>query len=140
MSKNLNDLEASLNKQLEIIQKKASKKAIAAALAIVRELAYATPVDTSTALSNWEVTLGSPTSFSRSAYFFGDRGSTYQRSAAATFIAAQISLKEKRPGQTIWITNNIEYISDLNEGSSPQEPAGFFERAIAVGIKVLENG
>lgn len=32
--------------------------------------------------------------------------------------------------QAIWITNNVDYIEDLNAGHSTQAPAGFFEAAI----------
>jgi hypothetical protein len=140
MPKTLNDLGASLEKQLESVRKKASQRAVSAALKMVRELVYATPVDTSKALSNWQVTLGQPAAFSRNAYFEGDRGSTYEKSAATAFIAAQLVLKEKKPGQSIWLTNNVNYIVDLNNGTSAQEPAGFFERAVAVGRKALQNG
>ncbi len=60
MAKSLLDLANSLERKATAIEEAASQTAVDAALTIVGDLAYKTPVDTSQALSNWQVTLDAP--------------------------------------------------------------------------------
>lgn len=139
MASDLLDLANRLEKKAEAIDKAASKTAVDAALAIVGDLAYVTPVDTSKALSNWIVTLDSPASEKIDPHFFGEKGSSQRASAAETLNRAKAVLQNKKPGQAIFITNNLPYIVRLNEGYSGQAPAGFVERAVLIGRKMFEK-
>ena len=103
------------------------------ALTIVGDLAYHTPVDTSKALSNWVVSVGTPSTSEIKAHSAGKFGSTQQQSAAETLAQAKQALANRKAGQTIYITNRLPYIKRLNEGYSKQQPAGFVERSILVG-------
>ena len=76
------DLANRLEKKAAAYEKKASKKAVDAALAIVGDLLFETPVDTSRALSNWQVSLDAPINYSIQAYYMGDQGSTQVASVA----------------------------------------------------------
>ena len=129
MPKSLLDLAARLDKTATRLNKAASDKAAFIALSLVEELADVTPVDTSKALSNWQVGLGQPVQSEIEARYFGSKGSTELISEDATVIAARIALRAKKPGQKIYISNLAKYIVDLDGGSSLQEPAGFVKRA-----------
>lgn len=116
-----------------------SARASAVAAALVETLVYRTPVDTSMALSNWQVTLGSPAVGFIPAYVPGYLGYTMAPSARAAIDAANSVLETKQPGQTIYITNNTPYIVDLNSGTSKQAPAGFVETAVLVARKSIPD-
>lgn len=135
MAKDLLSLAERLEKKAEAIDKAASETAVNAALAIVGDLAFKTPVDTSQAISNWTVTLDNPADSTAPPHFPGSQGSTYRQSAAETISNAKEVLKKKKPGQAIYITNNLPYIRRLNDGYSAQAPAGFVERAVLIGRK-----
>ena len=139
MAKGLLDLAASLEKKAKSIDEATSKLAVDTALTIVGDLAFKTPVDTSQALSNWIVTLETPSSDKIKPHFPGEGGSTQKASAAETTNQARKMLAGKKPGQRIFITNNLPYIRRLNDGYSKQAPAGFVERAVLIGRKMRKN-
>lgn len=131
------DLANRLERKAKAIDEAASKTAVDTALAIVGDLAYKTPVDTSQALSNWIVTLDSASTQKIAPHYPGVQGSSQRASAAETINAARSVLRNKKPGQPIFITNNLPYIRRLNDGYSGQAPAGFVERAVLIGRKML---
>lgn len=139
MAKDLFALADSLERKAAAIDKAASQTAVDTALAIVGDLAYKTPVDTSEALSNWQVTLDAPASGRISPHYPGEGGSTQRASAQETINRAKAVLANKKPGQPIYITNNAPYIKRLNDGYSGQQPAGFVERAVLIGRKMLSK-
>lgn len=110
------------------------------ALEALRSLVAFTPVDTGTALGNWVVTLGSPST--ANPFKGGKRirdGGDFEanRTAAATFALRQEKkiLGFKRFGPIIWITNNTPYILKLegDEGIEPtsnQAPFGMMKITI----------
>jgi hypothetical protein len=137
MARTLLDLANDLDRKVERIEKVGSDQAVKVALAIVGDLVYHTPVDTSQALSNWDVTIGAPVTDPHGPYFAGKHGSTMQQSAAQALAVAKETLKAKKPGQPIFITNALPYIRRLDGGSSSQVPAGFVSRALLVGRRLL---
>lgn len=139
MAKDLLALAETLEAKAKAIDEAASRTAVDTALAIVGDLAYKTPVDTSQALSNWQVTLDGPATSTIGPHFPGSQGSTYRASAAETIANAKSVLQNKKPGQAIFITNNLPYIKRLNDGYSAQAPAGFVERAVLIGRKMLSK-
>lgn len=139
MAKTLLDLAESLEKRAARLDEQASGVAVSVALAIVDNLTVVTPVDTSKAISNWQVTLGSPSAGEIPAHVEGFAGSTYTASGQAARNLARFDLQQKRPGVRIWISNAAPYIGELNNGSSKQEPAGFVERALIIGRNVVKN-
>lgn len=78
------------------------------------------------ARANWIPTLGTPSNTTL------DR--TDAQGAATIALLAPISARFEL-GQTIWLTNNVGYIEELNNGHSTQAPAGFVELAIQAGIR-----
>lgn len=139
MANDLLQLATSMEKKSKSIEKAASELAADMAKAIVGDLAFKTPVDTSRALSNWTTTLASPASGVVSPHFPGVDGSTQKASAGETISQANNVLASKKPGQAIYITNNLDYIRRLNDGFSRQAPAGFVERAVLIGRKMRKN-
>jgi len=137
MPRTLIELAESLEVKVREIEKSGVDIAVKVAMTIIGDLAYRTPVDTSRAISNWRVSLGSPVKDSIVPHYPGRQGSTYSASAAETVSLAKLILKSKKPGQLIYISNNLPYIRKLNEGSSTQAPAGFVERAILLGRKLI---
>lgn len=113
-----------------------SKKVV---LTIVSELAYVTPVDTSNALSNWQVSINEPILEEIPPYFPGKYGSTRTASAQKTVEEAAAVLVDKKPGQTVYIVNNAPYIDLLNMGKSSQADPMFVERAALLSTVTVGN-
>lgn len=102
-------------------------------------LVYVTPVDTSEALSNWQVNLGNPAADNLPPYYVGTRGSTQGASAQQAIEEADAELAFKKPGQRLFISNLAPHIGKLDEGSSTQFPGGFVPRArISFSVAVEE--
>lgn len=123
-----------MNRLAVRIEKNATERTNRLALAIQRELVVNTPVDTGQAISNWTLTLGSPNNDVYSPYAPGDKGSTKQLNIGAAYSQAMYAVGDRRPGQTIWISNPLSYIRLLNQGSSRQAPSGFVQTAVKVGV------
>lgn len=99
------------------------------------DLTIATPVDTSKALSNWQVGLDSPIGTYIDAHMQGKFGSTSVASAQETYQLARLAADKGQPGQSYWLSNNAPYIIRLNEGWSDQAPAMFIQSTILTTIR-----
>lgn len=115
-----------LNKRAKEIEDGVTKAVREAALAIDRRVIFSTPVDTGRARANWRAAVGGP--------FVKELNST---NAGEALSQAQAAVAGSKPGQAIYISNNVPYITRLNEGSSAQAPAGFVEDALLAGKAVL---
>ncbi len=96
------------------------------ALTVDQVLVNETPFDTGRARSNWLAGLKTP----RRDIKVGKFG----EEPAVVIANAKKRIDRSKPGDIIWISNNIAYINRLNAGSSTQAPAGFVEKAVQVGI------
>lgn len=130
MARTLEDLARGLEDRAKSLPQLGNRIAIRTAIELVTGLANETPVDTSKAISNWVVTLDRIPISDIDAHFEGSKGDTFTRSSRQTIMLAKIALLNKKPGQTIFITNNADYIRDLNNGSSPQAPANFVQSIV----------
>ncbi|MEK9721878.1 MAG: hypothetical protein VW405_00155 [Rhodospirillaceae bacterium] len=83
-----------------------------------------TPVDTGRARGNWQTTTGRPA--------IGEVAGTDQ-DGGSTVAAGLVPLAGLEPFSSVWITNNVPYIEELEHGSSAQAPAGMVE-VTAAGI------
>ena len=101
-----------------------------AALTTVSVAAIATPVDTGLARGNWRTRIGSPEE-----EVINTPRSVAQVVGEATAEVRQWTLTSP----DIFVTNNVEYIGFLDEGSSLQAPNGMTEQAIAAGLRVLQQ-
>lgn len=132
MGKSLLDLANNLRRTSDKIDRRASEISKELALEIVKVLVEITPVDTSKALSNWQVRVGSPVNKDRNAFVPGERGDTQAQSATAAVENARIWLAAKKPGEPIFISNVLDYIKDLDQGSSTQFAGGFVDVATTI--------
>lgn len=108
---------------------------------ILNDLVTVTPVDTSQALSNWQVSLKEPIPKSDKVgpYYPGEGGNTAGQSANIAFGVGETELEKRKQGDSIYISNVLPYIKRLNEGHSSQEPAGFVERSVLLARVYLQN-
>lgn len=96
-----------------------------------QRLVYETPVDTSQALSNWRVNVNYKISGTLPPYFAGEQGSTYNQSASTALGAAKQQIARKKYGMTLIISNNTDYIDELNQGKSPQADVYYVYKIVA---------
>jgi hypothetical protein len=97
------------------------------ALDVHGNLVEATPVDTGHARINWTPTVAAPA-----------RGEI-EGADPSSAVDPVVALGPASPGDIMFITNNVPYIRRLNEGSSPQAPAGFVEKAVERAVKKREG-
>ncbi len=98
----------------------------------VEELISITPVDTGRAVSNWRVGLNYQPRGEIEPFARGEKGSTAHANRSAALSAALSHVNSRTTGQTIYIVNNLRYITFLNQGWSDQAPAGYVDRAVDV--------
>lgn len=126
-----------LEKKIERIEEDANQRSIRVGIGILEDLVNVTPVDTSKALSNWQVGIGARPQRDIPAYVFGMFGSTREASASQAILRGTTALKSKKPGQTIYISNLTPYIGDLDRGSSRQFAGNFKARARLLARKLV---
>lgn len=84
-------------------------------LELYNKIVQKTPVDTGRAQNNWNVGISTidPTVTQEAV-----------SNKQAVIQKAQKIISKIKGGDTIWITNNLNYITGLEDGSSDQAPAG----------------
>ena len=92
------------------------------AIAVVSDVAPATPIKSGQAQANWLVFVGNPSPF----YSANANSNGGWRESVAN---AQARLANYHGGD-IHIVNNVPYIAELNRGSSRQAPALFVQSAV----------
>lgn len=124
------------------------KLVVQIAEAILAAVVADTPVDTGQAKSNWFVSIGGPASDIRGPYAPGTKGSTALDNIIATVEMGNLKLAAYTSGAVLHITNNLDYIGELNDGSlSKQAPPNYVQLAIlealatvqASGFTILHN-
>ena len=99
---------------------------------IAIELAQRTPVDTSTAISNWRAEIGKPDRRFIYPHYAGKKGSTFSLSSAETIRKAASKVVNRKYGDVTYISNNAPYIRFLNYGTSKMPALNFVEQAVLV--------
>lgn len=142
----LKDLAKRIDKIRQELPDRTNQYTIDTAIDLVRELTnplatYAnasTPVDVSTAVSNWQAGTNLSSTV-LDAYVKGEDGSTHDASAKLTIMAAERDLGSRKYGQEIHVFNNLDYIKKLDEGSSMQAPSGFTTDSIVRTRNNIKN-
>lgn len=128
-------LERWCNALPDLIEQRASDLAGEVVIRMATSLIEHTPVDVTTAASNWIASIGTPNLFEMPAIYPGSGGSTAPASRAEAIAHVRRVVADKDPGRPLWLSNTVDYMVYLNNfGTSQQEPAGFFERGVLVGI------
>jgi hypothetical protein len=124
---------------IKLPQQISNERAKKAAEIILADLVAVTPVDTTKAVSNWQIGLGAPATAILPPYAPGKGGATASISRAAALSVGKKLLEAKQPEQPVFISNPLPYIRRLNDGYSKQAPAGFVERAVLLGRLFAEG-
>jgi hypothetical protein len=150
----INDLAIELEKKVAKLPELSNSMAKEAARVIIQDLSITTPVDQGTAVSNWQVSLDTPNLAPIPAFNPSARGRvrkgvwehsgipevTRNNNASEMLAAGNDMINSKQPGQPLFISNALPYISELNQGSSEQAPAGFVDRAEILAKSVMDKG
>lgn len=113
-----------------MVEKGANKAVIETAIVIDQAVVIATPVDTGRARANWQVGLGVPVTEATEDTDQGGQGTITKNGA---------TIRARQPKQNIYISNNVNYIEALNDGSSSQAPANFVGIAVRAGLAFLRT-
>lgn len=136
----LKDLAKRMQKLDEKISEQANERAKFAAIAALKYLLEVTPVDTSKAMSNWQIGINIPVPGpSIPAYSPGMLGYTSAASYREALAVGTALLSQKKPGETIYISNVTEYIGELDRGSSRQFAGGFAAKAAVVARRAARE-
>lgn len=107
------------------------------ALAIVENLVSDTPVKTGRAVTNWRTSLKKPSYPVLFAY--PDKPPSVEWARDRAMEEARQVVAGYSGRKSIWITNSVSYIHDLNEGTSTQAPPGFIEMAVQRGRIAIQR-
>ena len=108
-------------------------------LDVTANLIEDTPVDTGWARANWVPSVGKPSR--RPAQLFSGRtpSASVQAAAAKQSLGQAQALGYKLDRGRVFVNNNVNYITRLNDGYSRQAPAGFVQRAIRKAVTTIRR-
>lgn len=129
----IGDLKNLMDEEIQAVKDWVNELTVNATLQLVKDLTYTfTPVDTSTLLSNWTISLGTDNNQFIAAHVLGEKGSTREDSASIAYDLTVYDLKNREYGETIYLSNNTPYINYVNDGTERIEPRKFVEAALAL--------
>ena len=124
----------------DILVANASKTIRKAAMAAANEVVLRTPVKTGAARINWKLSIGTPRTNLLKGPNTPKVDTNRQIASAAALSDAANAIKGWKEGKgSIFIANPVEYIDDLDEGSSKQARAGMTMFAVAAARGILRK-
>lgn len=116
-------------RKILVAPEKAVKKV---AFSLFRRIVEETPVDTGRARASWNMSIGSINTHFPPEGRYTDRGSQIGASGSAGAQANAVLAGYGADGRlpVIWISNNLPYIGELENGHSDQAPVGMLALAI----------
>lgn len=140
----LKDFVVRINARGRKVEELTNKMVKRCALGIDQAVVLGTPVDTGRARSNWLASLGSGRSDEIEPYSPIPKGTDASKkgegsNAQAAILQARGVIERRQPEQTIYLSNNVDYIGDLNRGSSPQADPGYVQAAVQVGVDIIRT-
>lgn len=103
------------------------------AMVVLETAASATPVDTTQALSNWQIGVGARPITFIGPHVPGFAGVTKYASLSVVESEGNKALQNRQVGVDIHIVNNADYIEGLNDGTISRQPGQFVEKALLAG-------
>ncbi len=100
------------------------------AIVIDQTVVLTTPVKTGRARANWLPSLDFPIT---------EATEETDKSGQATIAKGRAIIQSRKPGQTVYISNNVHYIGLLNDGTSSQAPRNFVSIAVNASIAFLRS-
>jgi len=118
-------------KTVEVTNKQFSQVMRKTALDAVSKITKATPVDTGTAKGNWHTSINKITKASLPP----------DRSGAKVLSQSNKALASYEVGDKIFISNQVNYIEDLNDRGSPKQgiPKRFTEKAFDIAVEPIKR-
>jgi hypothetical protein len=136
----LHDLAGAMTIHATRVGRNINNTVKATAKAVAREVITGTPVDTGKARSNWQASLGEEQDTVINPHAPGSRlGISETANANAAITIADSVIDARKPGEDVFIQNNVFYIGLLNNGSSQQAAAGFVQAAAVKATEVVQN-
>lgn len=135
----LDELGGWLSKEVETLSVDLSQEVSNACAKYIERVTIETPVDTSLASSNWRVMIGGDGGDIIPPHYTGSRGSTAGASKGRAIALADAILASRKFGQSAFLFNRVDYIDELNRGTSKQAPSGFIDSKIAQLENDLDN-
>lgn len=124
--------ERSLLKIAERVERNAERTVVRAATAGLQVAVTTTPVDTGQARNGWQAEIDRP---AEGVPPVSDRDGN----GAIARARSVINQFRARINRAIHLTNNVEYIRSLDEGSSAQAPQGMSRQAAAAAGRVIRE-
>lgn len=119
---------ARMRKHGENIEENVDRLVKKVAITALQNVVVSTPVDTGRARSGWGAGIGS-----------SSPGHGFDQAGQGTVTRGRGVIGTRRAGQDIFISNNVPYITRLNEGSSAQAPAMFVQSAINQAVSIINR-
>jgi hypothetical protein len=122
-----------MNRAIVNMQNVSEARVKKVALAAYREINKSSPVDKGTFRANWVASIDTP-----------DRSADLEKTSAdvneAVTTATAVITNGARLGTTVVISNAVPYAGKLEDGYSPQAPAGVVAPAVTAIKNAIEEG
>ena len=120
-------------REVENVQRQAERRVKQVATKAFQEISDSSPVDKGTFRANWNVSIDS---IDRSA----DLDKTIEDVAANVTKATAVLAGQELLGKTVYISNSVPYANKIENGYSPQAPAGVVAPAVTRITNAVESG
>lgn len=130
MAQDLKQFAERIRKIAQGAEVKVASEVIKTAGVCLSTVVPATPVDTGRARGNWQVSISEPIT---------SEIERLDKTGQTVIADGRRRMEARRQGQTIFITNNVSYIGDLNNGSSAQAPANFVQLAVQAALRYVRS-
>lgn len=123
--------------QLESGVKRTKEQAM---MAVAAAVIGATPADTGQARSNWTPGVRRPNRSTRPPYSPGSKlGLSETGNASAALSRVRATISKSGAADDLWLSNNLDYIGDLNLGKSKQAPPRYVQKAVQQAVQVVKG-
>lgn len=118
---------------IQALERVTEKAIVKITLDVTANLVQSTPVDVGWARANWVPAIGTPVLKNLSGVD-PTSGATSAAAAEQQGALGGIVAGYKLDRGKVFVSNNVPYITKLNDGSSKQAPAGFVQAAIRKAV------
>ena len=99
-----------------------------------------TPVQTGWARANWVQSVGTPAAVVANPVTVDERIAALPSGLAAQAAGVAAVAGYSKIGPSVFQTNNVPYIKELNEGTSQQAPRAFVQTAVTKAVRTVAKG
>lgn len=141
----LNEFSIRISRRAKRIEENTDKLVKRTAALVDQTVVVATPVLTGRARSNWIAAVGKPSRATQAPYApyspQSSPGMADTANTAAAVAAARSTINRRQEGQTIYISNNLDYIGLLNSPETPsaKAPPYFVQEAVDAATREIRK-